>query len=216
MTEIKYFSNRLHQLSCLLPIFLLTGLQIVLASDCYSFANPPEAEDDFVMVIIQKETIINVLENDKLHGIFKGLNILDRPSMGEVGINADNSLSYIPSNTHCNETDRFTYTVANENGMDTVTVFVEILCEKLTVFSGFSPNGDGEFDTFTIKGAELLPNNSLSIFDFNGQEIYRKAKYANNWDGSELAEPLSTEYTYYYLFNDGEGNYYSGYFKIDS
>ncbi|MEM1318691.1 MAG: gliding motility-associated C-terminal domain-containing protein [Bacteroidota bacterium] len=201
------------------PLLLFYMFSMTLASahsGTRPTTQPPEAQDDFVMVIIQKPALIDVLENDQLHGTLKGLRILDQPAIGAVKVNADHRLSYIPGESECEAVDRFTYIVANETGWDTVAVFVEILCERLTIFSGFSPNGDGEFDTFTIKGVELLPNNKLSIFDYNGQEIYQKNRYANDWDGSQLDEPLSTEYTYYYVFEDGEGNVYSGYFKVDS
>jgi len=175
---------------------------------------PPEAVDDYIVVVIQNEVIFNVLDNDRLHGIFKGLAILDYPKMGTVRVKEDHTLSYIPK-SECDQVDRFTYVVSNEVGLDTVAVFVEILCEKLTIFSGFSPNGDGIDDVFTIKGIENFPDNSLSIFDYTGQEIYRKKHYINDWDGSELGEPLSSEFTYFYVFDDGEGHFFSGYFKVD-
>ena len=193
--------------------FCMTLSSLAIASSNES-SNPPEATDDYIVVVIQNEVVFNVLDNDRLHGMLTGLQILEHPKMGEVKIKEDQTLSYIPE-SECDQVDRFTYVVSNEVGLDTVAVFVEILCEKLTIFSGFSPNGDGIDDVFTIKGVENFPENSLSIFDYTGQEIYRKRHYSNDWDGSELEKPLSDEYTYFYVFDDGEGHFFSGYFKVD-
>ena len=37
-------------------------------------------------------------------------------------------------------------------------VTVLVTCEDLTIFSGFSPNGDGVNDFFTILGIENFPS----------------------------------------------------------
>mgnify|MGYP003574981760 CR=1 FL=1 len=58
-----------------------------------------------------------------------------------------------------------------------------------------TPNGDGKNDVFKIDGIELYRENTLSIFNRWGNEVFRSAGgYRNNWDGNGLSEG-----TYYYV-----------------
>jgi gliding motility-associated-like protein/uncharacterized repeat protein (TIGR01451 family) len=58
-----------------------------------------------------------------------------------------------------------------------------------------TPNGDGKNDVFRIDGLELHPDNTLSIFNRWGSEVYRSnGSYKNDWNGNGLNEG-----TYYYL-----------------
>ena len=167
--------------------------------------------DEHVIVVKNNELVFET----KLVKPSAKFTIATTPEKGTVKLNADHSISYIPAPDICGEEDFFSYILQTGEETDTVAVHVEILCENLTIYSGFSPNGDGINDTFTIKGIENFPDNSLSIFDFTGEEIYFKKGYNNEWDGSTALVPLSGDYTYYYVFSDGTGNYYSGYFKIN-
>ncbi len=64
--------------------------------------------------------------------------------------------------------------------------FREVLAETsfATYNYGFSPNGDGIHDTFTIEGIELRPSNTLKIYNRWGALVYHKDNYNNNWDGT--------------------------------
>lgn len=58
-----------------------------------------------------------------------------------------------------------------------------------------TPNGDGKNDVLKIEGLELYKENSLSIFNRWGNEVFRSAGgYNNNWSGEGLNEG-----TYYYV-----------------
>ncbi|MDQ8004115.1 MAG: gliding motility-associated C-terminal domain-containing protein [Pedobacter sp.] len=58
-----------------------------------------------------------------------------------------------------------------------------------------TPNGDGKNDVFKIDGIELYRENTLSIFNRWGNEVFRSAGgYKNNWNGDGLSEG-----TYYYV-----------------
>ncbi|RYG19130.1 MAG: T9SS type B sorting domain-containing protein [Chitinophagaceae bacterium] len=58
-----------------------------------------------------------------------------------------------------------------------------------------TPNGDGKNDVFKIEGIELYKENTLSIFNRWGNEVFRSAGgYQNNWSGEGLSEG-----TYYYV-----------------
>ena len=54
-----------------------------------------------------------------------------------------------------------------------------------TVFipSVFTPNGDGANDLFIIPGIEEYQDNSLVIYDRNGNIVFSQAPYANTFDG---------------------------------
>ncbi|MEM9822867.1 MAG: gliding motility-associated C-terminal domain-containing protein, partial [Bacteroidota bacterium] len=86
---------------------------------------------------------------------------------------------------------------------------------ELTIFSGFSPNGDGVNDFFQIRGIERFPNNSVLVFNRWGNEVFRSRGYTNDqgWDGRWEGKDLP-DGTYFYVIEDGEGNQYSGYVQI--
>ncbi len=58
-----------------------------------------------------------------------------------------------------------------------------ILDGDLEIFTAVSPNGDGFNDTFIIQGIAQFPNNTLSIFNRWGVEVYNKSGYDNSWAG---------------------------------
>ena len=66
--------------------------------------------------------------------------------------------------------------------------------EQLTINNAFSPNGDGINDLWIIKNIELYPDNTLTVVNRWGNEIYTINGYQNNWDGSQLDEG-----TYFYI-----------------
>lgn len=173
--------------------------------------------DDYLLVVRNNTIIFDVVGAEE--GADLDVSLVENPSYGKVEINGDMTLTFRPFEDICEETDQFVYQVNTNEGVEAVNVNVkvDIICEKLTFLSGFSPDGDGENDTFRIIGAESYPNNSLVIFNKWGEEVYAAAAYDNTWDGTdENGEPLvSEDNVYYYVFNDGEGEIYSGYLKIE-
>jgi len=49
------------------------------------------------------------------------------PSHGSASANPDGSITYTPDNDYCGD-DQFEYTIEDQNGSDTATVFIEIRC----------------------------------------------------------------------------------------
>lgn len=98
--------------------------------------------------------------------------------------------------------------------LDAVDHFV-VQPDSVFVMSGFSPNGDGKNDTFTIVGAENLENSKLVIFNMYGAELFSSVSYQNDWDGNPSPEPLNPEEIYLYIFEDGKGHTYSGQFRVN-
>jgi gliding motility-associated-like protein len=83
----------------------------------------------------------------------------------------------------------------------------------------FTPNNDGQNDTFFIFGIELYPKNELTVYNRWGNVVYQKFGYLNEWDGySNMnkigAAPLPVG-TYYYVLNYGNQLYKTGYVYLD-
>ncbi len=48
---------------------------------------------------------------------------------------------------------------------------------------GFSPNGDGINDTWTIDNIYLYPNNTVKVFNRSGRMVFEQKAYKNTWNG---------------------------------
>ena len=92
--------------------------------------------------------------------------------------------------------------ITAKGGMDCDMVIPEI----------FSPNGDSKNDTWEIKGLQAYPDNTVTIFNRWGDEVFRAAPYANDWSGSNTGDkslmgkgdlPAGT---YYFILDLGDGN----------
>ena len=103
----------------------------------------------------------------------------------------------------------------NPNACDTATVNIYIECTELTVFNGFSPNGDGVNDVFYIDGIEDFPNNRLTIYNRWGNKVYEKDGYNNEWNDTWSGNVLP-DGTYFYILNlgDEDNTTYNGYLQI--
>jgi len=178
----------------------------------------PVVLTDVDTTMLGQMVVINLLGNDTINGIFDTLYILTPPTHGTVVLNLDRTATYIPDEEYCNSTtpDSFYYVMCNTAGCDTALVTVLVLCEssgELSFYSGFSPNGDGINDLFYIQGLEGFPDNVLCIFNRWGNRVYYKEGYDNTfggtWENTRLPDG-----TYFYVFDDGEGNRHSGYVQI--
>lgn len=77
----------------------------------------------------------------------------------------------------------------------------------LIVPDGFSPNGDGINDVFTLqnkKGGKV----SLEIYNRYGGLIYSNADYRNDWSGLTEDGKLTPEGTYFSVIKSGDGQNY--------
>jgi len=178
---------------------------------------PPVAIDDDTMTVVNVTIgTMNVLINDLNINESVEVTIVSQPLFGSVVVNPDNTFSYTPNTGVCGERDEFQYMIQTPTGSDIATVFVDILCEEITVMNGFSPNGDGVNDVFTVLGLERFPNNEVIIFNRWGNQVFYKQGYTNEdgwygtWEGSDLPDG-----TYFYIINTGEGDEpTSGYVQI--
>lgn len=65
----------------------------------------------------------------------------------------------------------------------TVLVEVEVICGDLFAPSAFSPNGDGNNDTWTVYG-NCIESMQCEIFNRWGQKVYSITKPGDAWDGT--------------------------------
>ena len=145
------------------------------------------------------------------------IDIVLAPEHGTVTINADQTLTFQPLRDVCETQDRFSYEIELDGVVERIDVTVDILCEALTVISNFSPNGDGQNDTFTILGIQNYPGNQLSIYAGNGLEVFSATDYDNDWAGTD-AEGQALEgngTVYYYVLKDGGTKSYAGILTIE-
>jgi len=144
--------------------------------------------------------------------------ILNQPTNGAIIVDYVNgTLEYTPNSGYCNSTvpDVITYSICNAAGCDTSTVSVYVLCSDLGFVSGFSPNGDGVNDFFMIEGIGNYPGHTLSIFNRWGNQVFYSEDYKNDWSGTFNKDTANLpDGTYFYVFEDGQGNSYSGYIQI--
>lgn len=189
---------------------------LIFPTITHALTSPPvKIAGEHLLVMRNNNLIFDAVETEDTDIEVIRVKVLESPEFGKVKINEDNTLMFQPEPDVCEVEDTFTYQIETAEGVDTVSVFLEILCEPLTVMSGFTPNGDGENDYFKILGVQNFPNNSLAVFNDLGEEVYYQRNYNNDW-GGELADgTLATEGVFYYVFHDGAEKYYSGYMKIN-
>jgi len=178
----------------------------------------PIAVDNDTMTIINTPVTINVILNDTLNGENGTIEILDDPLNGTATVTTDNEVIYTPDPSFCGELDSFTYVLTTIGGVDTATVTVNVLCEEITVFNGFSPNGDDVNETFTILGIDRFPNARVYVYNRWGNQVYfkdggyqniRGVAFDGTWEGQELPDG-----TYFYMIDTNDGEKITGYVQI--
>ncbi len=89
---------------------------------------------------------------------------------------------------------------------DTVIVKECTVANNIKVPNAFTPNNDGENDTWEIKDLDNYPNASVEIYDRWGRMVYQaKNGYpSTGWDGTSRGRNLPMDsYFYFIKLNDG-------------
>ncbi len=175
----------------------------------------PVALDDTISMMQNETGSIPVLDNDTIDYLAT-LTVLTEPTNGGAYVMMDNQIAYEPDEDFCG-TDVFSYMLCNLAGCDTATVEINITCEDLRVYNGFSPNGDGVNDRFRIGGIESYPNCSVKVYNVWGNLVYENVqgegyKYNSGWDGTwNGKELIDGNYFYMIELNDEAKQSFSGY-----
>jgi gliding motility-associated-like protein len=77
----------------------------------------------------------------------------------------------------------------------------------------FSPNGDGQNDTWNIKGLDSYPQSVTLVFNRYGSIVYKSTGYTNPWDGHFNGKPMPTG-TYYYTIDLKNGTILTGWVTV--
>ncbi len=135
------------------------------------------------------------------------------------------SLTYSASITTWSNAGTYevTLTVSDASGNISscvATVIVTATDDELVIPSGFSPNGDGIADTWTIHGLPSDARVSTSVFNRWGDEVFSSDDYRSDWDGTcehglGGRGPLP-DGTYFYnlRINGPNDRTYTGYLQI--
>lgn len=99
----------------------------------------------------------------------------------------------------------YTVTLTDANGLTTTQSFVVLSSEsacQVKFYSGITPNGDGHNDTWIIENIEAYPDNSVTIYNRWGSEVWSANGYDNDkvvWFGQNAQGQPLPDGTYYYL-----------------
>ncbi len=181
------------------------------------------AVPDPVFTLVDTDVEISIIDNDIVNGILgnrPGLTAIDfltQPSFGVFGYNPlTGVLTYSPNIGACG-VDSFTYRITNAQGkQSTATISITVVCDKVLVFNGISPNGDGKNDVWHIVGIEQYPDNVVRVFNRWGNQVFEEKGYTNTraWDGSWNGK-LLPDGTYFYVLNlGGAAGKLEGYLQI--
>lgn len=107
----------------------------------------------------------------------------------------------------------FMWTVTN-GVCEPVSDMVTITVRNLDSPTGFSPNNNGFNDRFVIKGLENSSSNELTIFNRQGNVVYRAVNYNNDWEGRNQSGVPLPEDTYYYILSIDNKYSYKGFIVL--
>ncbi len=97
-----------------------------------------------------------------------------------------------------------TYTLtATENGCTLMDQAIITVSSTIEIPNSFSPNDDGQNDTWIIEGAELYPNASLKVYSRWGQAVFETIGYSElkAWNGTDKRGKPVAEGVYFYVFD---------------
>ncbi|MCJ8163926.1 ice-binding family protein [Pontibacter sp. E15-1] len=113
-------------------------------------------------------------------------------------------------------TGTISLTVGNgtcNSGAISITPDKELAKTELSFPNVFSPNNDGNNDTWVIRNIQNYPKNELTVLNRWGNEVYKAKGYQNSWHGDNLSEG-----TYFYVARvqlcDGGEQVFKGFVTI--
>lgn len=87
----------------------------------------------------------------------------------------------------------------------------------LKIYSGLTPNGDGNNDLWIIDGIEDFPINTVKIVNRWGSIVWERTDYNNMdivWEGRNNGGEDLPDGTYFYIVDIGDGNIYKGWVEV--
>ncbi len=177
---------------------------IVLPEDV---PNPPpvvDAGDDIVLELPTNSTTITAIAEspEGLISEYKWIQVSGTP------------VAFAPDDTDVLELQQlelgnytFSVTVTDSDGLkdtDDVNVSVKEPDPVAKPSNTFSPNNDGQFDTWTIANANLIQDCEITVYDRQGSQVYYTKGYTTEWDGHFNGKQLPDGVYFYVIRCSGE------------
>jgi gliding motility-associated-like protein len=162
------------------------------------------------------DTVLTCITQDRKYTVSITIGGGDPASYAVTGLSGEltTSAPYVFTSEPVLTSVPFTITVDDGNGCSPRTIEGSSPCDfegEVFVPESITPNGDGINDQLVIPGVEGYPNNSITIFNRWGAEVYAAAGYNNGdviWDGTSenalIPGDLPTG-TYYYVLELAPG-----------
>ncbi len=81
----------------------------------------------------------------------------------------------------------------------------ELFDNDVTIQNVMTPNFDGRNDFLMVENIEKFPNNTVTVLNQWGQEVFTRKGYANLWDGTQNGAPLPNgTYTCIVTYRNGD------------
>ncbi len=173
-----------------------------------------DAVDDNIRIRLDQVGTISVTGNDTFDGALSSISIVEQPTRGTALLDNDGTLTYTPPAGECGFTDSLTYQICQGVICDRAFVLIDVRCEPVEAYTGFSPNGDGINDQLRFIGLEDYPSNTLTVYNRWGNEVYVTENYQNDWEGT-WEDKLLIDGTYFWQLElEGEDEPVVGYVQI--
>ncbi len=198
----------------------IINYQVVLAGGCetevvtfvLTVEDAPDAiGDEFTTTGNVAISGLSLIANDNVNtdiGFF--IDAGAQPDHGILVINDDGTFTYVPEDGFLGQ-DSFSYQICSNCGVELcddalVLINVEYDGEGCEVPTLITPNGDNKNEQLIIECIVTgdYPNNSLTIYNQWGDEVFKASPYNNDWNGTYKNEPLP-DGTYFFVFDDGQG-----------
>lgn len=113
----------------------------------------------------------------------------------------------------------YTVSVTDAHGRNKSIVFTVLASANnclIKIYHGITPNGDGHNDTWVIDNIEEYPDNSVSIYNRWGSEVWNANSYNNTtviWNGNNSQGQPLPDGTYFYIVQVS-GTTYKGWVQL--
>jgi gliding motility-associated-like protein len=179
----------------------------------------PRAIDDVLSLKKGQSYTLPLAKNDSLKGrpITK-IELMYPARFGTAAIVKTDTgwvLTYQPNPDFCSSTikEELAYQLCTDGGCSRATVMITVVCDKISVKNGFSPNGDGINEVFFLDGLESYQNTQVTVFNRWGNHVFTTKDYKNDWKGTWNDEPVP-DGTYFYVIQLENGERMTGYLQI--
>ena len=99
----------------------------------------------------------------------------------------------------------FSVTVTDYNGCQTDTSFIIAAMTSECVPNVFSPNADGQNDTWNLEDTFLYDDSEVRIYSRFGRLIFESVGYQQPWNGTDKGGGDVSDGVYFYSIDVGHG-----------